>query len=78
MGKTTTGATMGDFGIALEKFAEHHPWRFLLTVPVTLGLAMVIAVIGLKVVVLGPLTNHKASYDLTRARTRAGKEAKLL
>jgi hypothetical protein len=71
MVKTPLGATLGDAAIELIQFAEHHPWRFVLTVPVTIGLALVIAVIALKIVVLGPLTTHKASYENTRTRTRA-------
>ncbi len=78
MEKSPYGATLGDFGIALVDFAEHHPWRFILRIPPTIGLSLVVAVIALKIVLLGPLTQHKSTYDRIRARTRGEQESTLL
>jgi hypothetical protein len=52
------GATYGDAAIFLLSFAELHPWRFLLTMLPTLGLGLLVCVVGAKVLVLGPVTNH--------------------
>jgi hypothetical protein len=71
MDKPTYGATLGDVAIALEQFAEHHPWRFVLTMPLTLGFGLLIAGLALKIIVLGPLTNHKDKYDTTRSKAKA-------
>jgi hypothetical protein len=73
-----SGATWGDAGIALIQFAERHPYRFLLTFPLTLGLSLVIAVLALKIVVLGPLTNHMDVYRRTRTRVRRSQEDDML
>ena len=68
MGEHTTGATYGDALVALIEFAERSPWRFLITVPVTLGLVLVFVLVALKLGVLGPLAAQKARYDTTRTR----------
>ncbi len=64
------GATYGDALIVLIGFAEHHPWCFLLTIPTTLGLALVIMVLVLKVVVIGPISASRAQYDTKRRETK--------
>jgi len=62
----THGATYGDALIVLIGFAERHPWRFLLTIPITLGLALVFMVLMLKIVVIGPIGVNRAQYDTRR------------
>lgn len=64
------GATYGDAIIFTVKFAEQHPYRFLLTVPLTLALALGFAVFITKYVVVGPLIDHKRAYDKMRFQTR--------
>ena len=70
------GATNGDAVIAVTTFAETHPYRFLLTVPLTFGLGLVIMVVVLKIVVLGPLTSHRNQYESVRAHTRSERGAR--
>ena len=67
MGTVQTGATYGDAFVRLIDFAENDRWTFVLTVPLTLGLALVIAVVVLKVVVIGPLTNQRDKFNERRA-----------
>jgi hypothetical protein len=70
MNKQPPGATWADAIIAGLQFAEHHPYRYLLTVPVTMAVAFVAAAFVLKIVVLGPITNHRAEYDTARRRAK--------
>ena len=65
-----TGATLGDALIQLTHFAQAQPGTFLLTVPVTLGLSLVVAALATKVLVLGPLGRDKSRFDRARARAR--------
>ncbi len=39
--------------------------------PLTLGFGLLIAGLALKIIVLGPLTNHKDKYDTTRSKAKA-------
>jgi hypothetical protein len=70
MNKQPPGATWADAVIAGLQFAEHHPYRYLLTVPLTLAIAFVAAAFVFKIVVLGPITNHRAEYDAARKRAK--------
>ena len=65
-----TGATLGDALIQLTQFASTQPFHFLLTVPITLGLALVIAALATPILVLGPLTRNQKRFTKARAVTR--------
>jgi hypothetical protein len=70
MPQPTQGATYGDAAIFLVSFAETHPWRFLLTMLPTLSLGLLVFVVGAKVLVLGPVTDHLRAYGDKRSQTR--------
>jgi hypothetical protein len=77
MNKPPPGATWADAIIAGLQFAEHHPYRYLLTVPVTMVLALLAAAFVLKILVLGPITNHRAEYQATRRQAKRDNSTRL-
>jgi hypothetical protein len=70
------GATYGDAIIFALTFAENHPYRFLLKVPLSLGFAVFFSVFTLKIAVLGPLMGYKADFDRKRAQTKQAPKLK--
>jgi hypothetical protein len=77
MGGPTTGATWADAIIAAIEFAKEHPFRFLLTVPLTLGLLFAMMVLALRVGLLGPVTGFRNQYERKRADAKNAKEPRL-
>ena len=64
------GATYGDAIIFTVRFAERHPWRFLLTIPLTLGIGLTIMLLVLKFGVIGAVQAHKTEYDEKRVKAQ--------
>ena len=71
------GATYADAIIAAIEFAKDHPWRFLLTMPISIGLGLVIMVLVLRILVIGPINSYRNQYDTKREQTRRLRQPRL-